>query len=125
MEPPGHMAQNYLMIGIVLAAAAFAFLFLIQRYRLSKRQLRTEKEYQMALKLLDQLIRQDPTNAMAFWQKGQVYEAMGKHDRAIRFYHVAHQMCPRAYAYQSYWEAYDRLKGNLKLKPPLVLHPLN
>ena len=44
------------------------------------------------------MILLDPTNAMAFWQKGEIYEAMGLPERALRFYRVAHQMCPRAYA---------------------------
>ena len=112
------------MISVILPAAAAICLFLTGRYRSSKRTSRTLAEYQMALRLLDQMIQKDPTNAMAFWQKGEVYEAMAMPDRAVRYYLLAHQMCPRAYAYHEYSSAYERLKDNLRWKNPLKIQPL-
>ncbi len=125
MEPPGDLAQNKVMITIALTVGAGIFLFLIRRYRASVQSMRMNRDYEIALELLDQMIRRDPTNAMAFWQKGEVYEAMDMPQRALQYYSVAHRMCPRAYAYHHYSEAYDRLKENLKAKSPLSLQPLN
>jgi len=88
----------------------------IQKHFISSRHTRQAEAYRTALQLLDRMILEDPTNAMAFWQKGEVHEALGLHDRALRFYKVAHEMCPRAYNYHDFVNAYDRLKENLQNK---------
>ena len=102
----------------IIAPVTVSFgLLLLRRYLAAKRQAQRLENYQTAIRILDQMILRDPTNAMAFWQKGEVYEIMGMPDRALKHYQVAHRMCPRAYSYHDYSDAYERIKGNPSLKP--------
>jgi tetratricopeptide (TPR) repeat protein len=138
MDQTGQMSHNSLMMipdmqglrpllddpttregWIVLLVTAAVILYWAIQYRSSRHIIRNHEDYQTALGLLDKMIVRDPTNAMAFWQKGEVYEAMGMHEHALKHYKVAHQMCPRAYAYNEFTEAYERVKENLKVKAVL------
>jgi len=110
---------------LILIAAGIGVLFLMLQYRSFRRRLRKRNAYRVAIRLLDRMIEVDPSNAMAVWQKGEVYEAMGMHDRALRLYQTAHNMSPRAYAYRDLSDAHDRIKANLKFKHVLRTPSLN
>ena len=116
-----HIGKNSPMImlsaGLALLTTAGLTLIWGLSYRSSLRHTRKQEAYQTALQLLDRMIINDPTNAMAYWQKGEVYEALGMHDKALQYYRVAHEMCPRAYAYFEFSSAYERLKTNLRRQP--------
>ena len=110
---------------VLLGLTGIIITFLMFQYRSLRRDWRKRNNYRTAIRLLDRMIEVDPTNALAVWQKGETYEAMGMHDHALRFYRRAHEMCPRAYAYHNISDAYDRLKGNLKLRQTLRTPSLN
>ncbi len=104
---------------IILVPMAIGLYLLVRQARKTYRHTKKIETYHLALRMLDDIIARDPGNAMAFWQKGEVYEAMERADQAIRFYQAAHNLCPRAYGSQEFTSAYERLKGNMKFKPAI------
>src|SRR5262249_17273460 len=78
-----NVAQYMTMVGqptivwpILLVLSIISIRWL-KRDRQNLQRSKDLQDYRLALQLLQQMILQDPTNAQAYWQMGQVYEAMG------------------------------------------------
>jgi tetratricopeptide (TPR) repeat protein len=105
------------VIGIfLLIATGLAVLVVLRKAKTSRRVMTHRVQYQKRIEQLDMAIRRDPTNAMALWQKGEIYEALGHPEQALRFYRSAHVMCPKIYSTGDYTEAYVRINGS----PPIL-----
>ena|SRR5258708_3930423 len=105
--------NTYSTAFFLLAALSFVS-YVFSCIRESRSQATARQKYERSIKLLDQMLAYDPSNAMAIWRKGQAHEALGMPDRALSFYRAAHLMCPRAYGAPDFNEAYHRIKGKPK-----------
>jgi tetratricopeptide (TPR) repeat protein len=86
-----------------------AVVFVLRKFNMRQQQVQRTSDLLARINHLDQIIRVDPSNAIAFWEKGQLHEAMGHHEQALRLYRTAHLMCPKAYSTGDYVDAYERL----------------
>jgi tetratricopeptide (TPR) repeat protein len=71
-----------------------------------KRSLELQK-YQKYLQTLDQMILLNPSNAKTYWQKGQIYEAMGKREEALPLYQMANTLSPNISPSGDFVENFD------------------
>lgn len=111
-----------LIIGVfLLASVGLAVILALRNFHISKRQSAQHGDCQRALDVLDKMIQSDPSNALAIWQKGEIYEAMGNAEMAIRSFRTAHTLCPKAYSTGDYRDAFVRVT---KSRPDLGLRPL-
>ena len=95
-----------------------AVVFVLRKFNMRQQRIQRTSDLLARINHLDQMIRVDPGNAIAFWEKGQLHEAMGHHEQALRLYRTAHLMCPKAYSTGDYVDAYERLSAmSTRLNP--------
>ena len=92
-----------------LAGTLGAGVALYAAHRRSLQVARKIREYEAHLHRLNRMLLNDPGDAAAVWEKGHLYEAMGRQAQALHCYRIAHRMSSRTYTSGDYLEACERV----------------
>ncbi len=85
---------DYACLGAVLILASGWLIWLVRARRANESNqhyLELEKQLR-ALKFLDEMAKRYPGRSSVYWEKGKIYEALGRHEEALQYYQVAQQI---------------------------------